>query len=184
MSIYQEAIRKKYFWSTHNITYLRSSPWPNLFLLYISDLQINIQMAETVLFVDDADILIQAAKEDILNHKINRFPTEFLIWFDGNGLIINFKRNTAVSFHNWQNRSFLKLQIIINYLNINYKHESKYLDLCMTKYETIKNLISELNESYYVMQSLTGIIRSNILRRTYFATFYPHFRNGILFGRR
>jgi hypothetical protein len=86
--------------------YLRGSPWPNFILLYISDLPINIQRAETVLFVDDADILIEAENECILNHKINRVPKKFLIWFDGNGLVINVKRNTVVSFHTWQNRSF------------------------------------------------------------------------------
>jgi hypothetical protein len=48
----------------------------------------------------------------------------------------------------------------------------------------IKNLISELGESYYVMQFVTGIISLNILRRMYFATFHLHIRHGILFGRR
>jgi hypothetical protein len=38
----------------------------------MNDLPINIQMAKTVLFVDDADIVIEAANEDILNHTINR----------------------------------------------------------------------------------------------------------------
>jgi hypothetical protein len=51
-------------------------------------------------------------------------------------------------------------------------------DVCM------KNLISELGESYYVMQSLTGTVSLNILRRMYFATFHPHFRHGIQFGTR
>ena len=74
-----------------------------------------------MLFVDDADILIEAANEGILNHKINRVPKEFLIWFDGNGLVIDLKRNTAVSFYTWQNRSFLEPQIIIKDENINYK---------------------------------------------------------------
>ena len=65
-------------------------------------------MAETVLFVDDANILIEAANEDVLNNKINRIPKDFLIWFDRNGLVINMKRNTTVSFHTSQNRSFFK----------------------------------------------------------------------------
>jgi len=30
-----------------------------------------------VLFVDDANILIEAANEDILNNKINRVPKDF-----------------------------------------------------------------------------------------------------------
>jgi hypothetical protein len=90
-------------------------------------------MAETALFVDDADILIEAANEDILNNRINSVPKDFLICFDRNGLVINTKRNTAVSFHTSQNRSFLKPKIIINEVNFNYKQETKFLVLHMTK---------------------------------------------------
>ena len=144
--------------------------------------------AEMVLFVDDANILTEDANGDILNYKTNRVPKESLIWFDGNGLVINMKKTTAVSFHTWQNRSFLKPQIIINDVNINYKQETKFLDLYVTesmKFDVhIRNVISELGVSYYVMQSLKGIISSNILRRTYSATYHLHFRHGILFGRR
>jgi hypothetical protein len=97
LRIYQEAIRKKYFWSAHKYTSCTSGVVHDqiLFLLYINDLPINIQMAETVLFVDDADILVEAASEHILNHKINKVPTDFLIWFDGNRLVINTSQNRS-----------------------------------------------------------------------------------------
>jgi retron-type reverse transcriptase len=43
---------------------------PILFLLYISDLPINIQGPKTILFANDTNIQIKAVYEDALNQKI------------------------------------------------------------------------------------------------------------------
>ena len=48
----------------------RSVLSPILFLLYISDLPINIQGAKTILFANDTNIQIKAVYEDTLNQKI------------------------------------------------------------------------------------------------------------------
>jgi hypothetical protein len=46
---------------------------PILFLLYINDLQINIQGAKTVLFADDTNIQRKAVNGDTLNKKTSSY---------------------------------------------------------------------------------------------------------------
>jgi hypothetical protein len=58
---------------------------PVLFLLYINDLTTNILEAETVLFADDTNMLVQAEDGKVLEQKINstmEFFTTGLIQMD------------------------------------------------------------------------------------------------------
>jgi hypothetical protein len=66
--------------------------------MYVNELPINIQKAETVFGAGDANVLTE---DTYLNHKIRRVTTEFLIWFDANGIEIDTKKVTAVSLHTW-----------------------------------------------------------------------------------
>lgn len=74
-----------------------------------------------------------------------------LIWFDANVLVIKNETTTALLFHAWQNRSFLKPQIRFNDVDIKYKHETKFLGLHLPENMNwdvhIKNVSSELCNS-------------------------------------
>jgi hypothetical protein len=70
-----------------------------LFLLYISDLPLNITDSKVVLFADDTDILVTAENESTLQYKINRVMNQLQLWFHPNNLIINAEKMTTVSFH-------------------------------------------------------------------------------------
>jgi hypothetical protein len=50
-----------------------------LFLLYTNDRPISIQRAETVLFTNDTNILIEAVNEDVRNQKKNGIVKELPI---------------------------------------------------------------------------------------------------------
>jgi hypothetical protein len=55
------------------------------------------------------------------------------IWFHVNGVIINNKKTIAVSFHTWQNKNFLKPQIIYKDMDTEYEYETKFLGLHLTE---------------------------------------------------
>jgi hypothetical protein len=62
---------------------------PLLFLLYISDLLLNIQGARLVLFTDDTSLLVTGKVESDLQHKIKNIMEDLEIWFYKNNLMIN-----------------------------------------------------------------------------------------------
>jgi hypothetical protein len=99
---------------------------PVLFLLYINDLTTNILEAETVLFVDDTNILIQTENGKVLEQKINSTMEVLYNLFDTNGLVINTKKSIALSFHTWQNKIPLKPRIIFNNRDVNYSTEKNF----------------------------------------------------------
>jgi hypothetical protein len=159
---------------------------PVLFLLYINDLTTNILEAETVLFVDDTNILIQAEDGKVLEQKVNSTMEVLDNWFDTNGLVINTEKSIALSLHTWQNKTALKPQIMFNNRDVNYSSVTKFLGLHVTKclkWEAhIRYLSIKLNKSIYVLQSLKYTTSTDIWRSMYFAHFYSYIRYGIIFG--
>jgi hypothetical protein len=57
-----------------------------LFLLYINDLTINIQL---VMFADDINVLISDSDPRVLQIKIGKVVAELETWFNRNDLMIN-----------------------------------------------------------------------------------------------
>jgi len=51
---------------------------------------------------------------------------ELLTWCHANGLVINTKKSTAMSFHTWLKGSFLKLSITFSNTDIEYKYETVF----------------------------------------------------------
>jgi hypothetical protein len=94
---------------------------PFLFLLYISDLPINIQGGRTTLFADDTDIQIEATNANILNEKIKEVIEQLSNWFHLNKRIINTDKNIAISFHFWQNKNILKPKLYLKTWTLNIK---------------------------------------------------------------
>ena len=106
-------------------------------------------------------------------------------WFSSNKLVINTDKTIAMSFHAWQNKSYLKPEIIFQEMDTGYRKEAKFLGLYLS--EDIKwdmhmqHLSNTLNKNYYILQSLKPVISINTLRSMYFANFHSHLRYGIFF---
>jgi hypothetical protein len=154
--------------------------------IYINDLTTNILEAETVLFADNTNILIQAEDGKVLEHKIISTMEVLYNWFDTNGLVKNTEKSIALSFHTWQNKIPLKPRIMFNNRDVNYSTEAKFLCLHLTeclKWEAhIRYLSIKLNKSFFVLQSLKYTTGTNIWRSMYFAHFYSYERYGVIFG--
>ena len=85
---------------------------PVLFLLYINNLPINIHGGRTVLFADDTKVQIEATSANILNEKIKDVVQQLSSCFSSNKLVINTDKTIVMSFHAWQNKSYLKPEIV------------------------------------------------------------------------
>ena len=85
-----------------------------------------------------------------------------------------------MSFHAWQNKSYLKPEIVLQEMDIGYRKEAKFWGLYLTediKWDVhIQHLSNTLNKNYYVLQSLKPVISINTLRSIYFANFHSHLR--------
>jgi hypothetical protein len=103
------------------------------FQLYINDLPINIQRGRTALFADDTNTQIEATNTDILNETIKKVMQQLSSWFCLNKFVINLDKTIVISFHAWQNKSKLKLEIVFQDMNIKYKNETKFLGLYLTE---------------------------------------------------
>ena len=90
-----------------------------------------------------------------------------------------------MSFHAWQNKFYLKPEIVFHEMDNGYKKEARFWGLYLTediKWDVrIQQLSNILNKNYYVLQSLNPVISINALRSIYFANFHSHPRYGILF---
>ena len=106
---------------------------PILFMLYINYFPINIQEGRTILFADDTNVQIEATNVNILNEKIKEVVQQLSSWFSSNKLVINTDKTTVMSFHAWQNKSYLKPKIIFQEVDIGYRKEAKFLELYLTE---------------------------------------------------
>jgi hypothetical protein len=149
---------------------------PILFLLYISDLPLNIKEVRTVLFADDTDILVTAKNGQNLQQKINQVMDELQVWFSANSLIINIEKTTAMLFHSRQERDLMELQIKFGKIMIAYKSETKFLGMHVGKHVDwnahVKSLSSKLNKACYMIKSLKDATSPLVIRSIYFAYFH------------
>jgi len=99
---------------------------PVLFLLYINDLPINIQRGRTILFTDDTNIQMEATNSHILNKKVKEVMQQLSSLFYSNKLVINTDKTTAISLHDWQNKSNLKPEIVLQDMDMRDNNETNF----------------------------------------------------------
>jgi hypothetical protein len=139
-----------------------------LFFLYINDLLLNITGLKIVLFADDTNILVSGKNVTNLQYKINNVMTELQTWFKLNNLVVNVENTMAMSFHTIQNKRSVSPHIIFEGRDSQYNKETKFLGVYIIenmKWNSHnKYLSSKLSKSYYMINSLRGIMSHYILR--------------------
>ena len=128
---------------------------------------------------------MEGTNANILNEKLKEDVQQLASWFSSNKLVINTDKTFVMSFHAWQNKGYLKPDIVFQEMDTGYKKVAKFLGLYLTegiKWNMhIQHLSNTLNKNYYVLQSLKPVISINTVRSIYFANFHSHLRYGILF---
>jgi hypothetical protein len=69
---------------------------PNLFLLCINDLPLNIMDGKLVFFADDINILIINKTINAMQGRINTIMKQFGTWISNDGIIISVNKTMAV----------------------------------------------------------------------------------------
>ena len=72
---------------------------PLLFNVYINDFPCTInQVADTILYADDTNILVSANDQNELNSKLNLIMNCISKWFQNNRLVLNLSKTHMVKF--------------------------------------------------------------------------------------
>jgi len=73
-----------------------------LFLLYISELPLNIHGANLILFADNINVLNSDIDVDALQNKVDQVIIDLESWLQRNDLIINVGKTVVISLHSRQ----------------------------------------------------------------------------------
>ena len=100
---------------------------PLLFLIYVNDLASISEIAKTVLFADDTNIIYEAASYDILQNIINEDLVEISDWFKANKLALNETKTKFIIFHIRNNKPPDPLKIVLNEIELERVEYIKFL---------------------------------------------------------
>ena len=158
---------------------------PLLFLIYINDLPLTVDVGQLVLFADDINLLLTGRDEKELQHKVNEVMKKLENWFQENNLMINIEKTIAMSYHTVQNRFPVKPQIIYKSERLVYKSNTKFLGIYIE--ETLRwithlnTLRQQLCKVCYLIKSVQGIMGSGMIKSLYHSKFESLARYGIIF---
>ncbi|GFG35000.1 hypothetical protein Cfor_01104 [Coptotermes formosanus] len=106
---------------------------PLLFLLFINDRPLNIQVTKLVLFADDTNLLITGKDERFLQHTVTKVMNDVETWFKENSLVINTGKTIAMSFHSKQMGLPSRLKVTFKNWEIAYKSQLRFLGFYITE---------------------------------------------------
>jgi hypothetical protein len=101
--------------------------WPDLFLLCINYLPLNIQDAKLVFFADDINILIIDKNIDAVQAGLNRVIQHFETCLSNNSLIVNTDETKAMLFLLNKTCNLVMPKILFKNVDISYTCELKFL---------------------------------------------------------
>jgi hypothetical protein len=131
---------------------------PLLFLVYINDLLLNIHEAKLILYTDDTNIFLTNKNEEALQAKLSLVMKQLEGWFFKNDLIINTTKTVAMPFHLCCSKRPFKPHILLQYTEIYYMSEVKFLGICITEnlswHTHICYLCHSLSKTYYIIKSV------------------------------
>jgi hypothetical protein len=157
---------------------------PLLFLIYITDLPVNIHDANLVMFADDINVLISGSNVRSLQIEIDRVVAELETWFNRNNLVINAGKRGVMLFHNRQTHFPVKTLFPFNKMTVDYTAEMKFLGIqimdTLKWHSHIQLLASKLSKVAFMIKSLKEILSPNLIRNIYFTKFHSLLQFGIL----
>jgi hypothetical protein len=129
---------------------------PLLFLIYISDLPLNIQGAKLILYADDTNVLVVDRNEEALHTKLSLVVKQLENWFLKNYLFINITKTVAMSFYLCRSKPPFKPRILLRNTEVEYMPEVKFLRRRITENLSwlahICSLCHSLTETFFIMK--------------------------------
>jgi predicted GTPase len=104
-----------------------------LFLLYINDLEADIEQGKPTFFADNTSIFIAGNSPNAVQRKTSETINKLTEWFERNSLIINKEKTIAISFHQPQKIQPECPSIKVYYKVINYEEHTTFLGMWLDK---------------------------------------------------
>ena len=100
---------------------------PLLFIIYINDLPNISNLADFILYADDANIVITGYSEEEIQCKVDQLSLLLMKWVDSNGLALNLKKTHFMLFSNHRSSAHSNIQVSIGGVQINRVTEARFL---------------------------------------------------------
>jgi hypothetical protein len=102
---------------------------PLLFVIYINDLPIISNLANFILYADDANIIISGENIYEVEEQLDRLTGTLVEWVNANGLLLNLKKTNYMMFsrHNIKQSPI----VCINNVQISRVREAKFLGVIL-----------------------------------------------------
>ena len=158
---------------------------PLLFLLYINDLPGRLSAAQTILFADDASLLVTSNETEQLQESINTTVAELHLWLAENRLILNAKKSVFMNFITSPNKTFDSPEVVIDSVELSPASETKFLGLTVANDLDWKPHILKLNrklgQACFMLKMLRGKVSEKVAVTSYYAHFHSSLQYGIVF---
>ena len=154
---------------------------PLLFLIYINNLP-SISKFCTLLFADDACLIMSDSTLSKLQTKTNTELNKISNWLSYNKLCLNYQKTVFLTFN--RHKTDYKLNLNIDNKTISEVHQTEYLgvtfDNKLSWLPHILNVRSKISKGCWALSCMKKYANQKTLRLIYFALIYPHLHYGIL----
>ena len=159
---------------------------PLLFILYINDIQQNIQRnCLLTSYADDTTLIVSDKNNLILEEKCNENLAHLLNWFCNNRLYLNLNKTKYIQFKTSQRKGKSNFDIKINNNKIINTPTHKFLGIIIDENLNWKSqcdhIINSLNSYCYLIKSLKRILNLKQIIIFYQAVIESKLRYGIYF---
>jgi hypothetical protein len=158
---------------------------PVLLLLYINDLETNIEHGSPTIFADDTSIFLSGNNANEVQGKINKTINVLTDWFERNRLIINKEKTIAISFHHPQKVQVECPSIRLNDTDISYTEHTKFLGVWLDKnlrwYTHTQQLANKLSRICFALRVIRRVSGLETARTLYYAYFQSLLIYGLIF---
>lgn len=141
---------------------------PILFLIYVNDLCVNLQICRTVMYADDTTLLFTAKTIDELRVKESVGLNEAEKWFQANNLKLNMDKMQTIDF-NTKPRSTQTIKLL-----------GVYIDSALNWNSHVDYMCKKLNTTVYQIRRLIDTTNIDTAKLVYYANFYSIVNNSIL----
>ena len=100
---------------------------PLLFIIYINDLPNITNLAEFILYADDANIIVTGFSEEEVQWKVDQLTSLLIRWVDHNGLSLNLKKTHFMLFSNRRSLAHSNIHVSIAGVEIDRVAEARFL---------------------------------------------------------
>ena len=158
---------------------------PLLFIIYTNDINSCLDECISILFVDDATVVIKGKYINQLFQKMTEELYKLIEWFNVNKLSLNLTKTNCmlIKSHTEANLPAIpELKIGSNVIKLvkHTKFLGMHIDDCLNWTEQYKHVSSKLGRANYMLNAVKNFMPTSCLRQLYHSLFYCHLIYGIL----